>query len=129
MFFVGKTGFEPATSRPPGARATGLRYIPNYILVVVVTGFEPVTFPTLVGTLRFFIDMFNPLYHTMFIFPTFEFLLLLICFGASIILFIEKNNPRTFISSTFNSTIIMIIQSLLNILCLSNVELPVFLRF
>ena len=26
---VGITGFEPVTSRPPGARATKLRYIPN----------------------------------------------------------------------------------------------------
>ena len=25
---VGMTGFEPATSRPPDERATGLRYIP-----------------------------------------------------------------------------------------------------
>ena len=26
---VGITGFEPVTSRPPGARATKLRYIPT----------------------------------------------------------------------------------------------------
>ena len=26
--FVGMTGFEPATPRPPGVCATGLRYIP-----------------------------------------------------------------------------------------------------
>ena len=26
---VGMTGFEPATSRPPDARATKLRYIPK----------------------------------------------------------------------------------------------------
>ena len=26
--FVGMTGFEPATTRPPGVYATGLRYIP-----------------------------------------------------------------------------------------------------
>jgi hypothetical protein len=29
--FVGMTGFEPATPRPPGVYATGLRYIPNPI--------------------------------------------------------------------------------------------------
>jgi hypothetical protein len=28
--FVGMTGFEPATTRPPGVYATGLRYIPSY---------------------------------------------------------------------------------------------------
>ena len=28
-FKVGMTGFEPAASRPPGERATGLRYIPK----------------------------------------------------------------------------------------------------
>ena len=27
---VGMTGFEPATPRPPGVYATGLRYIPKY---------------------------------------------------------------------------------------------------
>ena len=27
---VGMTGFEPAASRPPDERATGLRYIPNF---------------------------------------------------------------------------------------------------
>ena len=27
--FVGMTGFEPATTRPPAECATGLRYIPN----------------------------------------------------------------------------------------------------
>ena len=27
---VGMTGFEPATSRPPDARATRLRYIPMF---------------------------------------------------------------------------------------------------
>ncbi len=27
--FVGMTGFEPATTRPPGVYATGLRYIPK----------------------------------------------------------------------------------------------------
>ncbi len=26
---VGMTGFEPATTRPPGVYATGLRYIPK----------------------------------------------------------------------------------------------------
>ena len=26
--FVGVTGFEPATTRPPGVYATGLRYTP-----------------------------------------------------------------------------------------------------
>ena len=30
--FVGMTGFEPATSRPPDERATGLRYIPFFLL-------------------------------------------------------------------------------------------------
>ena len=29
---VGMTGFEPATSRPPGERATGLRYIPKILV-------------------------------------------------------------------------------------------------
>jgi hypothetical protein len=28
-WFVGMTGFEPATPRPPGVCATGLRYIPK----------------------------------------------------------------------------------------------------
>jgi hypothetical protein len=28
---VGMTGFEPATSRPPDERATGLRYIPKIV--------------------------------------------------------------------------------------------------
>ena len=28
-WFVGMTGFEPATTRPPGVYATGLRYIPK----------------------------------------------------------------------------------------------------
>ena len=28
IFLVGMTGFEPATTRPPGVYATGLRYIP-----------------------------------------------------------------------------------------------------
>ena len=32
---VGKTGFEPATSRTPCARATGLRYIPSFHLFSV----------------------------------------------------------------------------------------------
>ena len=39
--FVGVTGFEPATTRPPGVYATGLRYTP--FLFVSDTGFEPVT--------------------------------------------------------------------------------------
>ncbi len=30
FFFVGMTGFEPATTRPPDVYATGLRYIPNF---------------------------------------------------------------------------------------------------
>ncbi len=29
--FVGMTGFEPATTRPPDVYATGLRYIPIFI--------------------------------------------------------------------------------------------------
>ena len=29
-FFVGMTGFEPATTRPPDVYATGLRYIPIF---------------------------------------------------------------------------------------------------
>ncbi len=29
--FVGMTGFEPATTRPPAECATGLRYIPKFI--------------------------------------------------------------------------------------------------
>ena len=31
LFIVGMTGFEPATPRPPGVCATGLRYIPNLV--------------------------------------------------------------------------------------------------
>gem|GEM_PF-5637354 len=30
---VGMTGFEPATPRPPGVYATGLRYIPFSVIV------------------------------------------------------------------------------------------------
>ena len=42
------TGFEPATTRPPGVYSTGLSYIPqctDYCLFMIVgpTGFEPVT--------------------------------------------------------------------------------------
>ena len=42
---VGMTGFEPATTRPPGVYATGLRYIPCLVWEKPVghTGFEPVT--------------------------------------------------------------------------------------
>lgn len=29
LFRVGKTGFEPATTRPPALCATGLRYFPK----------------------------------------------------------------------------------------------------
>ena len=32
LSLVGMTGFEPATSRPPDERATGLRYIPMFLL-------------------------------------------------------------------------------------------------
>ncbi len=31
MRFVGMTGFEPATTRPPAECATGLRHIPKFI--------------------------------------------------------------------------------------------------
>ena len=31
---VGMTGFEPATLRPPGVYATGLRHIPNLSLQI-----------------------------------------------------------------------------------------------
>jgi hypothetical protein len=34
---VGKTGFEPATTRPPALCATGLRYFPNYFGVAKIT--------------------------------------------------------------------------------------------
>lgn len=30
---VGTTGFEPATSPTPRVRATGLRHVPNYLLL------------------------------------------------------------------------------------------------
>ena len=33
---VGMTGFEPATPRPPGVCATGLRHIPNYKIAQVL---------------------------------------------------------------------------------------------
>ena len=33
---VGATGFEPATARPPGVCATGLRYAPTLIIIEYV---------------------------------------------------------------------------------------------
>ena len=30
---VGATGFEPATARPPGVCATGLRYAPTFLIM------------------------------------------------------------------------------------------------
>ena len=39
---VGMTGFEPATTRPPGVYATGLRYIP-----ILISKKEVPTFKTL----------------------------------------------------------------------------------
>lgn len=32
-FFIGVTGFEPATSRPPAVRATKLRHTPSYLFL------------------------------------------------------------------------------------------------
>ena len=31
MYFVGATGFEPATTRPPDVHSTGLSYAPNTV--------------------------------------------------------------------------------------------------
>ena len=40
FFFVGMTGFEPATTRPPDAYSTGLSYIPLYCDAKVMLLFE-----------------------------------------------------------------------------------------
>lgn len=41
---VGMTGFEPAASRPPDERATGLRYIPILFVQMVILSFGQVIY-------------------------------------------------------------------------------------
>ena len=41
---VGATGFEPATARPPGVCATGLRYAPTLLIIMEYAFWKRVKF-------------------------------------------------------------------------------------